>query len=359
MTNDMYVPALRWRQGEYQALLRLRDAAKDRVVPFITIPEIEFDFEERRLKKTVHEHVHPFAGRYKGKWGKRPAWIAVHSTIVDKPMDDGRDVFTYVFEALRNFESNAIPAIPVTADSHVVRAVAEIFKQDTQGVGITLRLEDLMTSAPRALVLKLAATIGAKPSDVDLIVDVGAPNFEPYDAFAIALLASLRKLGELHAFRNIVLIATAIPKTFKNLAKGGDEVPRHDWMFYKTLKVRLPNGVRLPIFGDHTIVHPDFVPIDMRKVKSSGKVVYTTSNSWLVHKGGAFRDNPAQMHDHCARVVASASFRTAAFSDGDNYIAKCADRLEGASNQTRWKNVAINHHITQVLDDLATLGAAS
>ena len=69
LTSDMYVPAIRWRQGEYQALLRLAPAAKDRIVPFITIPEIEFDFEEWRPKKSVHEHVHPFASRYKGKWG--------------------------------------------------------------------------------------------------------------------------------------------------------------------------------------------------------------------------------------------------------------------------------------------------
>jgi T4 beta protein len=36
--TDFYVPAVRWRTGEYQALLRLSDAAKDRIVPLITIP---------------------------------------------------------------------------------------------------------------------------------------------------------------------------------------------------------------------------------------------------------------------------------------------------------------------------------
>ena len=45
LTKDMYVPALRWRQGEYQALAGLAAAAKDRIVPYVTIPEVEFDFE--------------------------------------------------------------------------------------------------------------------------------------------------------------------------------------------------------------------------------------------------------------------------------------------------------------------------
>ena len=87
---DTYVPSLRWRMGEYQALSRLSDEAKARVVPFIVVPEIEFDFEEWAPKKTVQEHVEPFAKRFKQKWGMRPAWIDVHPKINTEIMDDCR-----------------------------------------------------------------------------------------------------------------------------------------------------------------------------------------------------------------------------------------------------------------------------
>jgi hypothetical protein len=153
----MYVPALRWRQGEYQALLRLTNRIKDRIVPFITIPEIEFDFEEWRPKKSVQEHVHPFAARYKSKWGKRPAWVGVHKSIVLSPMDDGRDIFTYVFEELRRYEANAVPAVPLGADPATIRAVAAIVKRDSLGAAISLRLEDLMKATPSADVRAFAA----------------------------------------------------------------------------------------------------------------------------------------------------------------------------------------------------------
>lgn len=358
LTSDMYVPALRWRQGEYQALLRLTNSVKDRIVPFITIPEIEFDFEEWRPKKSVQEHVHPFAARYKSKWGKRPAWVGVHHSIVQKPMDDGQDIFTYVFQGLRKFEASAAPTIPLGADADTVRAVAAILTRDSLGVAISVRLEDLMKHAPDAEVQALTSALGTKLSDTDLIVDLGAPNFEPYEAFSGALILALRKLGNLHAYRNLVLIGTAIPATFKDVAKGTDEIPRHDWLFYQTLLAKLPAGMRRPIFGDYTIVHPEFAAIDMRKIKAAGKIVYTTPRSWSVHKGGAFRDNPEQMHDHCADLVSKAIFKGPEYSNGDDYIAKCASRREGPSNPTRWKNVAINHHITHVLDDLAMFGGA-
>jgi hypothetical protein len=67
---DTYVPSLRWRCGEYQALFRLKDSAKDRIVPFVVIPEIEFDFEEWRPKKdrpaarrAICEEISPEVGK--------------------------------------------------------------------------------------------------------------------------------------------------------------------------------------------------------------------------------------------------------------------------------------------------------
>lgn len=358
LTKDMYVPALRWRQGEYQALARLSAAVKDRIVPYITIPEVEFDFELRQPKNTVQEHVHPFAPRFKAKWGQRPAWVAVHPRISGEMMGDGRDVFTYVFEALRAFQANAIPAIPLDASTPMLASVAAIVGTDGLGVAIAVRLEDLMKPAARTRIEALSAFLGLSLGEVDLVIDLGAPNFEPYAAFADALIAAMIKLGDLQAFRNFVVIGTAMPKTFRDVAKGSDQLPRHDWLFYRTLISKMPAGMRHPNYGDYTIVHPDFKALDMRMIKAAGKLIYTTAAVWEVRKGGAFNDNRAQMHGHCASIVASGKFRSAGFSSGDEYIAKCAVHKEGPSNQTRWKEVAINHHITHVLDDLSTSGAA-
>lgn len=357
LTKDMYVPALRWRQGEYQALARLAATAKNHTVPYITIPEVEFDFELWQPKKTVQEHVHPFASRFNAKWGQRPAWVGVHPSISDKLMGDGRDIFTYVFEALRAFEANAMPTVPLDATPTMVATVAGIVATDGLGAAIAVRLEDLMKPDARTRIEALTTSIGLSLDEIDLVIDLGAPNFEPYNAFAGALIAAMQKLGDLHAYRNFVVIGTAIPQTFKDVARGADQLVRHDWLFYQTLLGKLPTGMRQPNFGDYTIVHPEFAPVDMRKIKSAGKLVYTTSAAWEVRKGGAFRDNPGQMHDHCASIVASGKFSGAGFSSGDDYIAKCAARTAKPSNQPWWKFVTINHHMTRVVNDLSMSGA--
>jgi len=358
LTKDMYVPAVRWRQGEYQALDRLADADKNRIVPYIIIPEVEFDFELRQPKKTVQEHVHPFAARFNVKWGQRPGWVGVHPDISDKPMNDGRDILTYVFEALSSFQAHAIPAVLLNASPTMVASVRAIVATHGLGAAIAVRLEDLMKKDAFARIVAMFSSLGINEDEVDLLIDLGEPNFEPYDAFATALISALRRLGDLNRFRNLVLLGTAIPKTFKGVTKGQGELPRHDWLFFQKFLSKLPSGMRRPNYGDYTIVHPDFTPQDMRKIKSAGKIVYTTNKNWWVSKGGAFRGNEEQMYGHCELLLKSGIFKGSDFSYGDEYIEKCANRKASTSNLTRWKDVAINHHIAHVLNDLSTSGVA-
>ncbi|WP_352896481.1 hypothetical protein [Mesorhizobium sp. M0983] len=57
-------------------------------------------------------------------------------------------------------------------------------------------------------------------------------------------------------------------------------------------------------------------------------------------------------------LVGSGVFKGNDYSYGDDYIGKCAIKKAPPSNLTRWKDVAINHHMMRVLDDLSTSGAA-
>lgn len=146
-------------------------------------------------------------------------------------MGDGRDIFTYVFEGLRAFQANAIPVVPLDASALMATSVAAIVSADGLGAAIAVRLEDLMKPNARTRVEALATSLGLSLDEVDLVIDLGAPNFEPYGAFAGALIAAMQKLGNLHALRNFVIVGTAIAETFKDVAKGAGQLSRHDWLF--------------------------------------------------------------------------------------------------------------------------------
>jgi len=235
-----YVPSLRWRLGEYQALAALSDAAKSRIVPFVVIPEIEYDFELQCDKKTVHEHVSPFPVRFKKKWGMRPAWVDVHPKILNGKMDDGRLPIQFVFDELASAGSNAVPVTSMDASNEVNVTVAAIVKKDGRGVGVRARIEHIMKPGFAAALANLLKAIGVQAKDTDLVLDLGAPTYEPYDDFADGLVSTLAGI-DISAFRNYILMGCAYPETV-GLDKPGGHLKRHDWLFYKTFVGKLETG---------------------------------------------------------------------------------------------------------------------
>src|SRR5262249_6280585 len=162
----------------------------------------------------------------------------------------GVHVVDYVFDSLRKFNAQAVPVLTIGSDKAIVARVAKAVAIDERGIGLRARFEDIMrpthTQSARDLMQKLSLS----PGQVDLILDLGSPNYEPYATFAGALVAALRRLGDLAQYRNFVLVGTAMPDSLSEVTKDGAALPRHDWLFYKELAARLPAGMRRPSYGD-------------------------------------------------------------------------------------------------------------
>lgn len=109
--SNHYVPFLKWRQSEYQALFKLKKEIKDLITPYIIMPPIEYDFEEKRLKKTIQEHIEPMPKRLKDKWGSRLALLDFHDSIEQGIMDNGENVIKYVYTKSLAMGCKLIPVI--------------------------------------------------------------------------------------------------------------------------------------------------------------------------------------------------------------------------------------------------------
>ena len=270
-----YVPALKWRMGEYQALFRLSDAQKDAITPLIMIPPREYDFEELRMKKTIHEHIEPFAKRMLNKWGTRPAIIDIHDSLEEAIMNSGDRVYPYIFEKLRELECNAIPVINFRRGGLFSSDIIQLIATDSQGVALRISLEDLMTPSINSDISSKLYELQVNRSETDLIIDLQEPeSFEPYTDFSAALASTIGDIDHLTQFRSFVI--TGMSLKLSNIKKPGNVTPRHEWNLYKQLAADLVD-LRVPSYGDYTIETPQFAEQDMRKMKPAGKIVYTRS----------------------------------------------------------------------------------
>ncbi len=357
--SQQYVPCLRWKQGEYQALSRLSPKAQESIVPLIEIPEIGWDFESGTNSKSIDEHLSKFAKRVKDKWGGH-CLVDMHLIESSQHMNSGQHPFVFVLEDLRLKGVLSIPVIYLKKDYDCQNEIKAIVATDMRGLCIRISLEEAAKPDVAASLGTLIQQYNVEADKCDFILDIRAPNFEPIDSFGKLLEKIIGKLPHLNEWRSFALIGTSFPQSMGGLKLGASIIPRNEWRLYTSLIRRLiVSGIRIPTFGDYGINHPDVLLLDMRLVKPSATVRYTIEDGWLILKGSNVRDYKyGQYRGLCKEVVESVYYSGTTFSEGDKYIHGCAQGTESTGHLTTWRWVGTNHHLEKVVQDVANLSVA-
>lgn len=356
-----YVPCLRWKMGEYQALLRSTEDVLNALVPIIEIAEIGFDFERGAASKTIDEHLSPVAKRVHDKLGRRTCFIDMRHVNPNERMADGRHPAAFVFDGLREFSVPALPVVDLRQDAALSQALKDAADSDGRGVCLRVTLTEIAGTQFASQATELLERLGAPPGVCDLVLDCEAPNFEPIDGFSSLLKNLIGRLPHLSEWRTLTVLGTAFPATTAEVPRGVSIVKRQEWAAYKSLTAKLSaSGLRVPRFGDYGVAHPALVLRDPRFTKPNATVRYTVDDGWLIAKGNNVRDYKfEQYRDLCKTVTVSSSFEGSAFSFGDRYIEACALGTESTGTLTTWRWVGTNHHLAKVVTDISTLGATS
>ena len=355
--HNQYVPCLRWKQGEYQAVLGLSDKTKKFITPIIEVAEIGYDFEDEKEKKTIDEHLQPFAKRVSDKWGKETCFVdALHLPPGDL-MADGRHPVSFIFEELRALKCTGVPVIGLNRGPQYTKAIKEVVSKDKLGFCLRITIEESSKSSLKDDIAALMAASKAQVQDCDLVLDLGAPNFQPIEGFVKLVESLIKRIPNLNQWRSFALIGTAFPASMGEIRKSPEIVPRCEWVLYKLLIKRLiKTKIRLPAFGDYGISHPEVLNLDMRLVKPAGTIRYTIDDAWFIVKGPNVRDYKFdQYRGHCRTVIASGFYSGPGFSEGDKYIEKCAKGTGSTGNLYVWRKVGTSHHLERIVQDVSNL----
>lgn len=353
----IYVPCIRWKQGEYQAITNLRTTTKDVILPLIEIPEIGYDFEKEVEVKSLDEHIKLFTKRIINKWNQRPCFIDTKLIDPHRMMEYNIHPLKYVFEQLRQNDSSAIPITGLSRDINHQDCIKDIVKVENKGLGIRFTLEEIVNDNFNNTIQDLLNSICVEPNQCDFILDLDAPNFTPIEGFAKLISTILYNIPFLKQWRSIIIIGTSFPASMGEVNTGLSIIPRYEWALYRSLiRILNPRDFRLPFFGDYVINHPAILQMDMRIVKPSASIRYTISDKWLIVKGTNVRENGTKQYKtHCKELIKSGYFYGSDFSFGDMYISDCSKGKKGTGNLTTWRWVGTNHHIETVTRDVSNL----
>jgi hypothetical protein len=355
-----YVPCLRWKLGEYQAIWRLSNTTKRAFTPLIEVPGIGYDFAKGRESKTVDEHLASFVGRVHKKWGTSTCFIDMNLIDSSKRMANGIHPFRFIFDGLRAMDSQAIPVTGLHRDAAYQKEVKRILSKGGFGACLRVTIEQATSRELKQEIDTLLSRLELKHHGCDLIIDLGAPdNFIPLDGFLMVIQRIINKLPWLNDWRTFTIMGTSFPESMSSIRTGVISIPRYEWQLYKILVASFRKAkLRLPAFGDYAISHPNVPELDWRVVKPSVKIRYTIDDRWCVAKGRSYKDYGfGQYQELSKQILNSGHFYGSSFSWGDEYIKQCANG-GSTGNLFMWVEVDTNHHIEKVTRDIASFYAS-
>ena len=354
-----YVPCLLWKQGEYQAVMRLSTSTKKKLTPLIEAPELGWDFELGRTSKTIDDLLPVLAKRLLAKWEFRPCFVDLRRIPLSMRMKGGAHPVEFLFGALRDKGCNGVPVTASSRDKHYQKAVRNVVATDDRGACIRLSVEEAAKPSVRDVIAELLSRLGTTAAECDMALDLGAPSFSPIQGFAKAIASVVKRLPHLSRWRTLTILAASSPLSLAGIERGSTRLLRGEWPLYRAVVDELRSaGTRLPTFGDYGIGHPAEVPnMDMRKIKPAGRIRYAVDDGWFIIKGTSVRDGAKfeQYVGHCKALIVSGHYSGANFSWGDRYIRDCAEDDGSTGTLTMWKQVGTNHHIETVTQDIASL----
>ena len=211
-----------------------------------------------------------------------------------------------------------------------------------------------MLDGGAALATRLNSVLSAvsmPASSVDLVIDMQAVGDSAL-THANSLAASLPHVPHIAAWRTVTVAGSSAPE--QNDVAGYAEFQAHrvEWGAWKSLRGRsgLPREVD---FGDYAGFA---VPLPQGQARTRHPALRYTHGDvvHVVRRQAAAGAGFAVFVDVARFVVAQSWFDGAHFSWGDAQLAQVAAGTLGTGNAETWRKIALNHHITHVVQQLAS-----
>ncbi len=364
-----YVPILKWKAGEYQAIRKLSPPIVSEIRPLFEITPPDFDFEKRQDKKTLEEHLGDFSKKYIKNCNRLVSFLDTRLLPSNSKMNDGRLPLEFLLAELAKHEVIAIPVICLDDDSTMLAFVRE---NNQYGVCIRIQLQQIMSPNIETDLTRVIDRLGVDPESVDLVFDLRKPSsFEPIEAFTSMLEACIQKIPSIRSWRSFVVSSCSFPDRMAEVTEGIELRDRKEWIAYKLLISNIDIG-RPIVFSDYTISPPiaEYERIDHTKTTKKCNIKYTIDDKWVLLRGkmnSRQKKYMKEFHTLAENLVNSGYFLGENFSEADAFIKRCALEKDDAydetvntssGNLTNWVEVGVNHHITKVIDDFSKIAAS-
>ncbi len=352
-----YVPILRWKKAEQVALAKLSADTSTHITPLVELIADNFKNPPKR-ELSLEEVASKISHQLFQYWGERPFFVDLNH-LSQSILTEGPSHFLIL---LSNYASIAqlslIPVTGISRDPSYQSAVLDVIGKHNQGVCFRLSLHDVNSQALAQDLNKMLSFFRIVPEEVDLLVD-----FQVIDPSVPKFSALCRQIPDIHKWRNFIVASGAFPEDLRHLRRNQQHtIDRLDWISWRDQTTPKGSCKRLPTYSDYTIQYPQYLD-RAGPLNYSASIRYTAKEYWVIMRGESVSNEEgpgtAQWPANAQLLCDRKEYCGDTFSDGDKYIKEMISQYDKPGSPTTWLRAGINHHMTFVVWQLATLAETS
>lgn len=347
-----YVPFLKFKSGEVNAVGSLAADVRERICPFFDIPKKEGltaeEFKEiaSKIDRAVDRHMSDLAEFY----------LDTHD-ISDDLLVDGVQNYRYLLETL-----SKRPVIPVVgldrdrAHSDAVKQLREAGKLTSAHIALRLSVEDFENyGAIKAELADLDSTFELFKS-IDLVFDCRICEGADPIKVSKAIVKFSKKFCSEYTVRRVIVTGSSIPSSISTLLKVREDlvIDRAELAIF--LRVSSEHDHMHLVFGDYATVSPDYsdltTPPEMLQTRMTPRFIYTMKGRHFIIRGGRIKGNYGQYFGMAKTLCGRAFFRGKDFSTGDAYLDEKSQGLGSNCTPASVIKPTVNSHITYMVSVL-------
>ena len=329
----MYVPILKEKQGEKDAVMQLNNDTKDFICPLFEIaPEHFADAAPLNIENY---------------WKNRPYYL----DFPYEKINEGIDKKVFKNWIIDNSSNYMIPVIRLSYEDSIIIETIHNFEKK---IAIRITIDEFFEEDFFENLEKITDQLNLKK--VDLIIDSQEITASSYKRQASSVKTCLSDIPNLQNYNSIILASGSFLPTLDIDKEVFLKIGKHEIDFFELVKKKF-DDFNL-IFSDYGINHWtsfEFIP----GMQPSFNIRYTLENYYLVYKGKTIKKGGLKIENIktcCIDLVNSSYYFGSFFSWGDSVIQDIADDTKNTGgNLTTWRAIATNHHIETIAKQLANL----
>ncbi|MGB7402376.1 MAG: hypothetical protein WA916_07335 [Arcobacter sp.] len=339
-----YVPFLKLKTNEIRAINDLDENINNNILPFFDVT-----YRENMTEDLLEENIIAMKKHLANLLGTKHMYIDDYDHI-----DADYSNYYIVLDNLRDL--NIIPVISLNREKQRLDDVKYFIDESVENdrLAIRLFLEDI--EAFRLIkddFLEHYEYFSDKVKTIDIIIDLRVIIDERIDYLKNRVNKFLNEFNKEFSVNKIIITGSSLKN---NIATNSEEViTRHEYLLWDSLQKDAYDNL---VFGDYTIVSPDYVAptmaVNLMPNVMTPKVFYTYKDKFFAKRGSAFKthkDGYGQYFTIAQRIILKRYFRGKDFSEGDKYIYERGIvprpvKIKSGGSPSSWIRATINSHVT-------------